>query len=571
MNHVKIVFEPLHRFAAISIDGVRISQYSDLAMCESKDMHVCGVKLFQMLDDEINDKYQVQVEADEELVNMLAALSEQSDFCVSVQGTAVNSLFSVDEITTYAAQINAKYNLSVNGDYSLKVAGDATASLPDHMVVSDLEQADLVITANAPSTSMRGKTVVVLSDHYEIQNERGMNLVTIPAVSVVSFCRYVEMFVKKLPFIETTFEKARYATLSTVDKLTIESYQKQSPNYSLEFDCTESDVGQSVDYQLITIPNSLKGYYKLVVDKPALVSMTANTIRFLGEGTVTFSVLDKNGVEYEKKQVQIASHTLVTSIRIVPASSSIEVGKKSHVDAYLLPERAENASSLTWSSSNPDVLIVTSTGDLVALSAGTATITAACSSCESRISITVKPTLEKIVLSKSTLSISTGETQVIECNVVPADAAHGKIVWELSNDALGSINVGNNGKICTYTATSSSLAKGTLKCRVKGSDKNAACSIDVIPEFHPSGMITTAIVFSVIGLIASFLIPLVWMGGGGIGGFFADFFLPVAIIICLVGKSKYANEKVFSTLLTLDLIFSGVMLFIAMTCCNPMH
>lgn len=123
---------------------------------------------------------------------------------------------------------------------------------------------------------MRGKTVVVLSDHYEIQNERGMNLVTIPAVSVVSFCHYVEMFVKKLPFIETTFEKARYATLSTVDKLTIESYQKQSPNYSLEFDCTESDVGQSVDYQLITIPNSLKGYYKLVVDKPALVSMTAN-------------------------------------------------------------------------------------------------------------------------------------------------------------------------------------------------------------------------------------------------------------------------------------------------------
>ena len=59
---------------------------------------------------------------------------------------------------------------------------------------------------------------------------------------------------------------------------------------------------------------------------------------------------------------------------------------------------------------------------------------------------------------------------------------------------------------------------------------------------------------------------------GGIGGFFADIFLPVGIVLSLVGKSKTDNqEKVFNTMLTLDLIFTGLMFFIAITCCTPRH
>lgn len=137
---------------------------------------------------------------------------------------------------------------------------------------------------------------------------------------------------------------------------------------------------------------------------------------------------------------------------------------------------------------------------------------------------------------------------------------------------MGSLNVSNNGKTCSFTATTSSLLKGNIKCRIKGTDKNATVGIEIVPENRPTGLITCAIVFSVIGLIGSFLIPLIWAGGGGIGGFFADIFLPVGIVLSLVGKSKTDNqEKVFNTMLTLDLIFTGLMFFIAITCCTPRH
>ena len=77
-------------------------------------------------------------------------------------------------------------------------------------------------------------------------------------------------------------------------------------------------------------------------------------------------------------------------------------------------------------------------------------------------------------------------------------------------------------------------------------------------------------VFSIIGLVASFLIPMIWFGGGGIGGFFADIFLPVGIVLSLIGKMKTENkEEIFNTMLKLDLIFTGAMFFIAITCCNP--
>ena len=187
-----------------------------------------------------------------------------------------------------------------------------------------------------------------------------------------------------------------------------------------------------------------------------------------------------------------------------------------------------------------------------------------------QITITACPSLENISLSENELTVEVGQSQTVECRVYPPDAIPGELIWELSNEGMGTLNVSNNGKTCTFTPVTSSLVKGSLKCCVKGNNKNATCAITVIPEKKPTGLLTCALIFSILGLVGSFLIPVIWFGGGGIGGFFADFFLPIGIILCLIGKAKTDNkEKTFKTMLTLDLIFTGLMFLFAITCCSP--
>lgn len=570
MNNVKIIYEPLRRYPLISIDDESISPYSDLAICESKDMHIFGERLLQMLDSEINDRYQIELRADPFLIDLMTALAKRSAYCESVKCSPVALRFPVREAVEFAKELDERYSLNTSSDYHVRVGGDAVCTLPEGYVASDVETADFVIASKVPDNSLRGMTVVVLADHYEIRNERNMNIVFIPEKSVLGFCEYYQTYVKILPYIENVFNKCRYATLNDVDRVYIEAFSKQTPKYVFELDRTEADVGDDVPYRFFCIPNSAGDSFKLSVDKPASVSIGRNMILFSDEGVFNFTIQDRNGMICESKQIRAISHTLVKSIRLLVAESTIEVGKKARINAYLMPENAENANTLMWTSSDSDVLLVTSTGEIVALAPGRVTITAECSSCKSQITIQVKPTLQSISLSKSSVSVQNGAVEVLECNLFPQDAIHGEIAWELSNDALGTINVSNNGQKCTYTATSSMLVKGTLKCRVKGTDKNATCSINVVPEEHPSGLIVTSIVFSVLGLIFSFLIPLIWKVGGGIAGIFADFALPVGIILSWIGKVKHGNkERVFSTLLLLDVLFLGVIFFITITCCTP--
>lgn len=569
MNTVSVFFEPLKRYAQIFIDGDHISPYSDLASCENKDLHVCGARLLKLLDDEIESEYQLNVKGSQFQIDLMSALAEKSDFCVAVQGTPLNLVFGVEETLEFAAGLNGNYSFGISQDTRIGINGDMADQIQSDSVVV-VESADVYVVSRVPDTVEKGKTVLLISDHFEIKNTRSINIVEVPSAYLNSFIEYYRYYTKIIPFIEAVFSQSRYTSLSKTDELLLDAYVSQSPRYIFEIAKTTLDVGETIDFRFMVLPKNASGSFQLRIDRPNAIKISANKLAPLEEGTITFSILSQNGNVCESKQLHVSKHSYVNCIRLVPSSSSLEVGKKGQIDAYVLPENAEDAHSLRWNSSNTDVVHVTSTGEFIALKPGTATITVAANQCSQQVSITVCPSLEKITLTKSTLTVGVGASDTIECNLYPADAAHGELVWELSNDGMGTLNVGDGGKTCTFTATTSSLAKGNIKCRVKGTEKSASCAIEILPEQKPTGLITCAMVFSIMGLVTSFLIPLIWFGGGGIGGFFADIFLPVGIVLSLIGKAKTENkEKIFNTMLKLDLIFTGVMFFIAITCCNP--
>ena len=82
MSTVSVSFEPLKRYARIYIDGEHISPYSDLASCENKDLHVCGVRLLKLLDDEIGSEYRLNVSGSQFQIDLMTALAKQSELYV---------------------------------------------------------------------------------------------------------------------------------------------------------------------------------------------------------------------------------------------------------------------------------------------------------------------------------------------------------------------------------------------------------------------------------------------------------------------------------------------------------
>lgn len=571
MNNVTIFFEPLKRYAQVSIDGDQISPYSDLASCENKDLHVCGVRLLKLLDEEIGSEYQLHITGSQFQIDLMAALAQNSEFCASVSGTPIKLAFSVSETIDFAICLNSTYSLGIDQETRVSIDGDSATQVQSD-AVTIVDDAEVYVVSQIPDNIKKGKTTLLISDHFDIKNTRGVNIVEVPAGYINSFIEYYRFYTKIIPFIEAVFSQSRYASLSKTDELLLDAYVTQSPRYIFDVEKTSVDVGKAIGYRFVVFPESAADMFRLQIDRSEAVKVSVDQLCPIQEGMFTLSVMTRDGKICESKQFSALKHSYVNSIRLVPSSSSLENGKKGQIDAYVLPEHAEDAHSLKWSSSNSDVVHVTSTGEFIALKPGTAIITVSANQCSQQVSITVCPSLEKITLTRSALTVEVGKSETVECNLFPADAAHGELVWELSNDGMGTLNVSNGGKTCIFTATTSSLAKGNIKCRVKGSEKSASCAIEIIPEQKPTGLMTCAMVFSIIGIVASFLIPLIWFGGGGIGGFFADIFLPVGIILSLVGKAKTeSKEKIFSTMLKLDLIFAAVMFFIAITCCNPRY
>lgn len=568
MNRVTVAFEPMQRYCKIYIDGEHISAYSDLASCESKDLHVCGNKLIELIDDEICDRYSLEIKGDPFHIKLLEMLAESSEYCEEVIGVSIENTFDDEEEIGFLKALTQKYALEVEHDFTIKMAGNAAAnvSLPYAVIDDDPE---LLIESSVPTPALRGKTVIVLDDHIEIKNERGMNLVLLPKEFIEGFMAYYHKYCKMIPFVDKAISLCRYVNMSGEDRIRLSAYTDRQAKYIFRCDVSQCDLGDTIPYAFEVFPHSVANAYRLISDSRDILAITRECVVTKGAGEGVLRVIDADGKICEEKVITVVARSFVTSIRLMPNFKSLQEGQKGKIDAYVLPETAEDAKSVTWQSSDSDTVHVTGSGEVIALKPGCAKITASCQKCSTAIEVEVCPALENITLSSSDITVEVGKTHTITCNLHPKNAAHGEIIWELDNDGLGTIMQTNEGRVCQFTATTSSLAKGNLKCRVKGSSKSAVCSISIVPEDTPTGLMTCTIIFTILGLIFSFLIPLFWAADAGIAGYFVDIMLPISLIMSLIGKSKTQNKvKVFSTCLTLNLIFTCVMFLLAITCCN---
>ena len=110
-------------------------------------------------------------------------------------------------------------------------------------------------------------------------------------------------------------------------------------------------------------------------DKPEIAAVEGGTVTAKAEGTATITVTTIDGGKTATCKVTVTPKTVPVSSIQVQGVASIYVGDTAKLTATITPDGASNK-AVTWDSQNKDIATVDQQGNVKALKAGTATITA---------------------------------------------------------------------------------------------------------------------------------------------------------------------------------------------------
>lgn len=168
---------------------------------------------------------------------------------------------------------------------------------------------------------------------------------------------------------------------------------------SIKFSSTVKaiDVGESVQLTPTVLPANAE--YTLtwsISDKNVATISQNGLLTGKSAGAADLKVKADNGV-YAMLRV-VVSEPKPTSVSVSPSSVILTEGESRYLTATVYPSNASQ--SVTWSSSNSSVVSVSSSGKIIAIKAGTATITASTSNGKTgTCAVTCKESVPNIVLS----------------------------------------------------------------------------------------------------------------------------------------------------------------------------
>lgn len=187
-----------------------------------------------------------------------------------------------------------------------------------------------------------------------------------------------------------------------------------------------------------------------------------------GTATVTAKAGDKEAtcqVTVAKAVIPVSSVTLdITDMKLIEGGSF-------KLTATVSPTDADDK-TVTWTSSDTNVATVDNTGNVTAVAAGRATITATAGSVSANCFVTVEKRVipvESITLDKTNLSLIRGEEATLTATVSPTEATNHDITWISSDESVATVA---GGKV-------KAIKTGSAIITAKAEDKEALCLVNV--------------------------------------------------------------------------------------------
>lgn len=144
---------------------------------------------------------------------------------------------------------------------------------------------------------------------------------------------------------------------------------------------------------------------------------------------------------------EAAASVIAKKIIATQTSYTLSIGASKQLNAVVSPTTTSNK-RLTWTSSNKNIVTVTTNGKVKAISQGTATISArnAASGKFVNFQITVvsilpeQTAVKSITLNQPIMSLQVGEKGALVARILPVTATNKAIVWQSSNSQVASVD-----------------------------------------------------------------------------------------------------------------------------------
>lgn len=157
------------------------------------------------------------------------------------------------------------------------------------------------------------------------------------------------------------------------------------------------------------------------------------------------------------------------------SSISLNEGETAKINIASNP----NNEVVTWSSNNPNIASVDNSGNVNALAAGTATITAQGTTSSATCVVTVRHPSAPILINSLTFypsseSLTVGKSKTFAPNILPTDASNKTLSWNSSNTGVAVVD--SEGKVTAVNIGSALISASATD----GSNKNATLTLNVI-------------------------------------------------------------------------------------------
>jgi uncharacterized protein YjdB len=176
---------------------------------------------------------------------------------------------------------------------------------------------------------------------------------------------------------------------------------------------------------------------------------------------------------------------LIHSISLDKADLTLDRGTNQKLAVSIDPPDTTEDTTVTWTSSDPAVATVDSTGKVTAISKGSTTITAKIGTHTATCKITVVVLIHSISLDKASLTLDRGTNQSLAVSIDPTDTTEDKAVtWTSSNPAVATVD--STGKV-------TAVNKGSTTITAKIGTHAATCKVNVVVLIHSISLDKTSL------------------------------------------------------------------------------
>ena len=182
---------------------------------------------------------------------------------------------------------------------------------------------------------------------------------------------------------------------------------------------------------------------------------TSGKVTAVGAGNTTIkATVDGKSAECSVT-VKEAANVPVESVSLDKTSLGLTEGETAQLTATVEPEDASNK-NVTWSTSNASIATVDANGEVTAVSAGTATITATADGKSATCTVTVTADTVPVTgvsLNKTSTSLYVGDTETLTATVQPGNASNQTVTWSTSDPSVATVENGTVTAVGRGTAT----------------------------------------------------------------------------------------------------------------------